>query len=97
MTRPTQKRRERFFAELAAEFLGKPWTFEEDREHPDFIVTEGEQRFGLEVCEIFTGLQGRAGSAMKRVESSIHRQLETLRLEYEATTPATPEFKSSAD
>ena len=23
-------------------------------EHPDYIVTEGEQRFGLEVCEIFT-------------------------------------------
>ena len=50
MTRPTQKRRERFFVEEAAKLLGKTWILAEDREHPDFIVTEGEQRLGLEVC-----------------------------------------------
>jgi hypothetical protein len=89
MTRPTQKRRERFFVEQAAKLLGKPWILEENREHPDFIVTEGEQRFGLEVCEIFAGPQGRAGSAMKRVESNLHREIEALRREYEAITPTT--------
>jgi hypothetical protein len=89
MTRPTQKRRERFFVEQAAKLLGKTWILEEDREHPDFIVTEGEKRFGLEVCEIFIGPQDRAGSAMKRTESGVHRQLETLRRQYEAITPTT--------
>jgi hypothetical protein len=89
MTRPTQKRRERFFVEQAAGLLGKAWILEEDREHPDFIVTEGAWRFGLEVCEIFTGPQDRTGSAMKRTESTLHRQLEALRREYEAITPTT--------
>jgi hypothetical protein len=87
MTRPDQKRRERFFVEQAAKLLGKIWILAEDREHPDFVVTEGDQRFGLEVCEIFTGPQDRAGSAMKRTESGAHRQIETLRREYEAITP----------
>jgi hypothetical protein len=86
MTRPTQKRRERFFVEQTARLLGKTWKLEEDREHPDFIVTEGELRFGLEVREIFIGLQDRAGSAMKRTESGVHRQLEALRREYESLT-----------
>jgi hypothetical protein len=89
MTRPTQKRRERFFVEQAAKLLGETWILEEDREHPDFMITEGEQRFGLEVCEIFIGPQGRAGSAMKRTEAGVHRQLEGLRREYEAITPTT--------
>jgi hypothetical protein len=89
LTRQTQKQRERFFVEQAAKLLGSPWILEESREHPDFIVTEGEKRFGLEVCEIFAGPQDRAGSAMKRTESSVHRQLEALRRAYEAITPTT--------
>jgi hypothetical protein len=89
MTRPTQKRRERFLVEHAAKLLGKTWVLEADREHPDFIVTEGEQRFGLEVCEIFTGPQDHSGSAMKRTEAGVHRQLEALRRQYEAITPTT--------
>jgi hypothetical protein len=89
MTRPTQKRRERFFVEQAAKLLGKPWILENDREHPDFIVTEGDRRFGLEVCEIFIGPQDHAGSAMKRTESGVHRQLEELRRQYEVITPTT--------
>jgi hypothetical protein len=89
MTRPAQKRRERFFVEQAAESLGTTWILEEDREHPDFIVTEGKKQFGLEVCEIFIGPQDRAGSAMKRTESGVQRQLEILRRQYEAITPTT--------
>jgi hypothetical protein len=89
MTRPTQKRRERFFVDQAAKLLGKTWILEADREHPDFIVTEGEQRFGLEVCEIFIGHQDQAGSVMKRTESRIHRQFEALRREYESLTQTT--------
>lgn len=89
MTRPTQKRRERFFVEEAARLLGTTWILEEDRERPDFIITEGGQRFGLEVCEIFTGPQDHAGSSMKRMESDTHRDIEALRREYERLTQTT--------
>jgi hypothetical protein len=89
MTRPIQKRRERFFVEQAAMLLGRTWLVEEDGEHPDFIITEGEERFGLEVCEIFIGPQGSAGSAMKRAESGVHRQIENIRREYESATQTT--------
>jgi hypothetical protein len=89
LTRPKQKQRERFFVEQAAKLLGRLWILEEGREHPDFIITEGEKRFGLEVCEIFAGPQDRTGSAMKRTESSVHRQLEALRRAYEAITSTT--------
>jgi len=87
MTRPLQKRQERFFVEQAAKLLGKTWILEADCEHPDFIVTEGGQRFGLEVCQIFTGQRDNSGSAMKRAESGIRRQLEAFRRQYEAVTP----------
>jgi len=62
MTRPVQKKRERFFAEEAARSLGKSWSLSEDREHPDFIVTEGDQSFGLEVRQIFMGALSRSPS-----------------------------------
>ena len=86
MTRPLKKTRERFFGEQAAKCLGVAWTLGPDRERPDFIVNEGEQQFGLEICEIFTGPQRRAGSAMKESESNNQRDLNRLRLEYEAIT-----------
>ena len=86
MTRPVQKKRERFFAEQAARSLGKSWSLSEDREHPDFIVTEGDQSFGLEIREIFMGPQSRAGSAMKAKELASQRKINALQLEYEAIT-----------
>ncbi|HWX76075.1 MAG TPA: hypothetical protein VNY32_01290 [Candidatus Acidoferrales bacterium] len=64
--------------------MGKTWTIGPDREHPDFLVTEGAQQFGLEVCEIFAGQQGRAGSAMKEMESHGQQTVDALRREYEA-------------
>jgi hypothetical protein len=84
LTRPSQKKRERFFVEEAGRSLGKTWKLGEDREHPDFVVTEGAQQFGLEVCDVFMGQQGRAGSAMKAKESNTQRLVNALRLEYEA-------------
>jgi hypothetical protein len=86
LTIPLKKNRERFFVEAAAKLMGKTWTIGPDREHPDFVVTEGAQQFGLEVCEIFTGQQGRAGSAMKQMESHGQRAVDALRSEYEAIT-----------
>lgn len=79
-----KKSTERFFVEKAAELLGKSWCLGPDRESPDFIVTEGEQQFGLEVCDIFTGAQVEAGSCMKRKESETQRAVNAMRREYES-------------
>jgi hypothetical protein len=81
-----KKNRERFFVEAAEKLMGKTWTLGPDREIPDFLVTEGAQQFGIEVCEIFTGQQDRAGSAMKEAESHGQRAVDALRREYEAIT-----------
>ena len=85
MTRPLQKEHERFFVERAAELLSKIWTLA-DCECPDFIVTEGAQQFGLEVRDLFTGKQSRAGSHMKITESETQKAVDALRRDYEATT-----------
>jgi hypothetical protein len=73
-----KKKRERFFAEEAAKLMSKGWSLSPDREHPDFLVIEGAQQFGLEVSEIFTGRQDRAGSAMKEKESKTQRAVDAF-------------------
>ncbi len=84
MTQPSKKKSERFFVEKAAELLGKKWCLSgPDRESPDFIVTEGEQQFGLEVCEIFQGRQRKAGSLRKKKEAETQRAVNDLRHKYE--------------
>ncbi len=83
MTRPAQKKRERFFAEEAARLLGKPWDLGPDREHPDFIVAEGTQQFGLEVTQIFVGAQGDRGSSSKAAEARMQRIVNELQRQYE--------------
>ncbi|MGH6869357.1 MAG: hypothetical protein ACREDA_10935, partial [Methylocella sp.] len=47
-------------------------------------MTEGEQQFGLEVCEIFTGPQSEAGSHMKRQESETQQAVNAVRHKYES-------------
>lgn len=84
MTRSAKKVQERHFVEEAARRLDAKWQIGPDREHPDFLVSDGNHQFGLEVCEIFTGTQGKAGSAMKKGESERQRQIDTLRQQYEA-------------
>ena len=77
------KEQERFFAEEAAKRLGTTWSLSPDRESPDFLVTEGTQKFGLEVSGVFMGPQGPAGSAMKEKESITQKAVDTLRIKYE--------------
>jgi hypothetical protein len=84
LTRQIQKSEERFYAEQAARFLGRSWTLGDDREHPDFVVFEGGQRFGLEVMELFIGTQGAAGSVLKAGEARMQRSIDELRREYES-------------
>ncbi len=81
-----RKQHERFFVEEAAKLLGKTWSLGPDRERPDFLVIEGTQKFGLEVSEVFTGPQSRAGSKMKEKESKTQKAIDALRTEYEHIT-----------
>ena len=69
--------------ERAAELLGKEWRLGPDREHPDFIVTEGAEKFGLEIVEIFTGPQDDHGAHKKKAESDTQKAVNALRAEYE--------------
>jgi hypothetical protein len=84
VTRAVQKKIERFFAEEAARFLGRSWNLGMDREHPDFIVAEGAQQFGLEVTQIFVGTQDDSGSSLKAGEAKIQRIVNELRRQYES-------------
>ena len=80
------KEHERFLVEEAAKLLEKTWTLGPDRECPDFLVTEGTQKFGLEVSEVFTGPQSRTGAEMKEKESKTQKAVDALRTEYENIT-----------
>jgi hypothetical protein len=84
VTRPSKKSRERFLAEEAGKLLCRNWKLRPDCESPDFIVTEGEKQFGLEVIEIFIGPQSRSGSTTKRMESDAQHRVNAIRREYEA-------------
>lgn len=86
MTRASKKAQERFFAEEAAKRMGKVWIVGSDQEEPDFLVDEGETRFGLEVCEVFMGPQSLDGSVLKRAESITQQKVNSLRHEYEASS-----------
>jgi len=72
--------------EEAAKLLGKTWTLGPDRKRPDFLVTEGTQKFGLEVSEVFAGLQNRAGAVTKKKESETQKAVSNLQTEYENIT-----------
>jgi hypothetical protein len=86
MTRPSQKRFERFFVEQAIGSPGVGWTIREERDPPDFIIADGDHHFGLDVADIFGGSQNEHGSVMKRAESDTQKLLNNLRRQYEAET-----------
>jgi hypothetical protein len=86
VTKPTQKRFERFFVEEAIRSLGVGWTISEERDPPDFIIADGDHHFGLDVADIFGGPQNEHGSLMKRAESDTQKLLNNLRRQYEAAT-----------
>lgn len=99
MTRALQKRRERIFVEEAARLLDKPWDLGDDREHPDFIVSDGGHRLGLEVTQIFVGPHDDAGSSLKAAESMTQGTLRALQREYEAieNIPLVAKFVGNTD
>ena len=78
------KHEERFYVERTGEMLSLSWTVGEDRESPDFIISEGDWQFGLEVSELFTGPVGRKGSHKKAKESNHQKTIDRYRDIYEA-------------
>ncbi len=84
MTKGLQKKKERFFAEEAGRLLGRAWDLGTDREHPDFVVIEGSEQFGLEIMQIFVGPQSSNGSLLKTGETKTQRILNDLQRQYEA-------------
>jgi len=84
MTKPIQKRFERFFVEEAIRSLGVGWTIFEERDPPDFIIADGDNHFGLDVADVFAGSQDEHGSQTKRAESDTQKLLNNLRRQYEA-------------
>lgn len=89
--------RERFYVEEAARLLGKEWQLGPCREKPDFIVTDREEQFGLEVVGVFAGPQNRSGSRMKKVESETQKAVDALRRKYEASGGAPLSVKFVGD
>lgn len=87
MARNFKKEAERHFVEAAAKMLDVAWTLnDEDRENPDFVVTEVEHQFGLEVTEIFTGPEGKHGAQAKAEESETMKVVHDLQRKYERQT-----------
>ena len=56
----------------------------EPRERPDFIVTEGERRFGLEVTNVFQDRSDENGSDLRRSEGQAQKIVADIRREYES-------------
>ena len=75
-------------AEQAAQRLGRHWTLD-DREAPDFVVVDDAARFGLELCRVFSGPEGRKGATTKAAEALAQQRIDALREQYESAT-ATP-------
>ena len=59
---------ERIFVEGFLQRLGPGYVILEERESPDFLVSDGHEKFGLEVAQVFRD-QGPAGSPSKAAES----------------------------
>ena len=86
MTQQSQKTHEKHIATEAARLLGWRCTLV-DYERPDFIVvTNRSSRFGLELCQIFAGPQGRKGAARKDREMATQRRIDDVRSQYEQQT-----------
>jgi hypothetical protein len=62
------KLQERIFVENFLLHLGPDYMIAEERESPDFIISNGDERFGLEVAQVFRD-QSPHGSPTKARES----------------------------
>jgi hypothetical protein len=78
------KVQERIYVEAFLRGIGCQHAIIEERESPDFLISENGQRFGLEVSQVFRdqALVDDSGSAVKAVESRRSRFLCQLAADY---------------
>jgi hypothetical protein len=90
---------ERLYAESAARLLGFEWELIDIEEPLDFEVKVGNETFGLEVRQIFTDPEGRAGSKSKQNESKNQKRASALARMYKAKggTPVNVKFLGSLE
>ncbi|MEO6307933.1 MAG: hypothetical protein ABIO96_06160 [Nitrospiraceae bacterium] len=72
---------ERIFVEGFLQRLGPGNVILEERESPDFLISDGQEKFGLEVAQVFRD-QGSAGSPSKAAESWRVQYLRRLASDY---------------
>lgn len=88
--RQRQKARERGYVAECAKLIGLDWRIVEEREAPDFVVTDGPTTFGLEVVEVFKDAGAtNSGSAEKHAEALRARVIDEMRSTYETVPEAT--------
>lgn len=94
MTRILRKQNECFFVKEAAKLIGVEWKLvarEESNGGPDFIVHEGRNSFGLEVCEIFSGkVSPKKGSKLKEKAVTNQKLINEIRQQYEGMEENVP-------
>ena len=89
-----RKQNECFFVKEAAKLIGVEWKLvarEESNGGPDFIVHEGRNSFGLEVCEIFSGkVSPKKGSKLKEKAVTNQKLINEIRQQYEGMEENVP-------
>lgn len=75
------KVQERIFVEGFLQHLGPKYVILEERESPDFLMSDGQETFGLEVAQIFRD-RGPSGSPSRAAESRRVRFLRRLASTY---------------
>lgn len=81
--RRTGKDMERAYVAEAALRLSAEWHLV-DHEAPDFLITERQHQFGLEVTEIHIGEKTRRGSIGRLKESANEKWLQDIRRDFES-------------
>lgn len=76
------KVQERIYAETAAQLLGVNWSFGEITEPLDFEVQAADERFGLEVRQVFVDTEATFGSPSRRAEGENQSRIRDIASQY---------------
>jgi hypothetical protein len=89
VTREADKNRERLFVECCARLLGANWSVLEQREAPDFLMSDGTATFGLEVTQAYSDEETASGSKLRRKEGDAQKVMQKIRREHKRITGLT--------
>lgn len=76
------KVQERIYAETAAKILDVNWSFVDIEEPLDFEVRAADERFGLEVRQVFVDPESSSGSALRQAEGINQRHIRDIASRY---------------